>query len=65
MSLGYMSIVGGELLRWYGLTWLVDKVREFFSMDTIVIINRVIGTVVMVFSFAIFIGTAFNLFSIY
>ena len=65
MSLGYLSIVGGALLWWYGLTWLVDKVREFFSMDTIVIINRVIGTVVMVFSFAIFIGTAFNLFSIY
>jgi len=65
MSLGYLSIVGGAVLWWYGLTWLVDKVREFFSMDTIVIINRIIGTIVMVFSFAIFIGTAFNLFSIY
>ena len=64
MSLGYVSIVGGALLWWYGLTWLVDKVREIFSMDTIVIINRIIGTTVMVFSAAIFIGTAFNLFSI-
>ena len=65
MSLGYLSIVGGALMWWYGLTWLIDKVREFFSMDAIVIINRIIGSIVMVFSFAIFIGTAFNLFSIY
>lgn len=65
MSLGYLSIVGGALLWWYGLTWLIDKVRSIFSMDAIVIINRIIGTIVMVFSSAIFIGTAFNLFSIY
>lgn len=65
MSLGYMSICAGAILWWWGLTWLVDKVRTIFSIDSIVIINRIIGTIVMVFSFAIFIGTAFNLFSIY
>ena len=64
MSLGYLSIAGGALLWWYGLTWVIDKVREFFSLDAIKIINRIIGTIVMVFSFAIFMGTAFNLFSI-
>lgn len=64
MSLGYLSIAGGALLWWYGLTWMIDKVREFFSLDAIKIINRIIGTIVMVFSFAIFMGTAFNLFSI-
>ena len=65
MSLGYLSIVGGALLWWYGLTWLIDKVRMYFSMNSIVLINRIIGSIVMVFSFAIFIGTVFNLFSIY
>jgi threonine/homoserine/homoserine lactone efflux protein len=65
MSLGYLSIAGGALLWWYGLTWMIDKVREFFSLDAIKIINRIIGTIVMVFSFAIFMGTAFNLFSIF
>lgn len=65
MSLGYLGIIGGALLWWYGLTWLVDKLRAVASIDGIVIINRIIGTVVMVFSFAIFLGTAFNLFSIY
>ncbi len=64
MSLGYLSIAGGAVLWWYGLTWMIDRVREFFSLDAIKIINRIIGTIVMVFSFAIFIGTAFNLFSI-
>ena len=65
MSLGYLSIIGGALLWWYGLTWLVDRIREFFSLNSIVLINRIIGTIVMVFSFAIFIGTTFNLFSLY
>lgn len=64
MSLGYMGIIGGALLWWYGLTWLIDKLRSIASIDGVVIINRIIGTVVMVFSFAIFIGTTFNLFSI-
>lgn len=65
MSLGYLSIIAGAVLWWYGLTWLIDKIREYFSMNAIVLINRIIGTIVMVFSFAIFLGTAFNLFSIY
>jgi len=61
MSLGYLSIFAGALLWWWGLTWLVDKVREKFNDTGIVIINRVIGSVVMIFSFVMFIGTAFNL----
>lgn len=65
MSLGYLSIVGGALLWWYGLTWLIDKVRGAFSLAGVVLINRIIGVCVMVFSAAVFIGTAFNLFSIY
>ena len=65
MSLGYLSIAAGPLLWWYGLTWLIDKIRAYFTMNAIVIINKIIGTIVMVFSFAIFIGTTFNLYSIY
>lgn len=65
MSLGYLSIASGALLWWYGLTWLIDLIRAYFTLNAIVIINRIIGTIVMVFSFAIFIGTTFNLYSIY
>lgn len=64
MSLGYISIAAGALLWWWGLTWLIDKLRSIASIEGVMIINRIIGTVVMVFSSAIFIGTAFNLFSI-
>lgn len=65
MTLGYMGIIGGALLWWYGLTWLIDLIRAYFNINAIVFINRIIGTLVMVFSSAIFIGTVFNLFSIY
>jgi threonine/homoserine/homoserine lactone efflux protein len=65
MALGYMGIISGALLWWYGLTWLIDLIRAYFNIDAIVFINRIIGTLVMVFSAAIFIGTVFNLFSIY
>ena len=65
MSLGYLSIIFGALLWWWGLTWLIDKVREKFSDDAIVLLNRVIGTMVMIFSFVMFIGTIFNLYTFY
>ena len=65
MTLGYMSIISGALLWWYGLTWLVDKVRAKFDMNGIQIINRIIGGLVIVFSFAMLIGTVFNLYTIH
>lgn len=65
MSIGYMSIIGGAMLWWWGLTWLVDKVRVIFNKNGIIIINRIIGTCVMVFSAVMFIGTVFNLFTFY
>lgn len=63
--LGYLSLVGGALLWWFGLTWLVDMIREKFDTTGIIIINKIIGSLVMVFSLAILIGTVFNLYSIY
>ena len=65
MTLGYLSIISGALLWWYGLTWLVDKVRAKFDMNGIQIINRIIGGLVIVFSFAMLIGTVFNLYTIH
>ena len=63
MSLGYLSIFAGAMLWWWGLTWLIDKIRGKFNDSGIVIINRIIGSVVMIFSFVMFIGTIFNLYS--
>lgn len=48
--LGYVSIFLGALLWWYGLTYIVDKLRSTFDLNKIELINRIIGMVVMVVS---------------
>ena len=47
---GYVFVVVGALLWWFGLTWAVDKVRNRFNVRGIWLINRIIGIVVMVVS---------------
>lgn len=63
MSLGYMSIISGALIWWFGLTWLVDKVRGKFDENGIQIINKIIGSVVVLFSVVVLVGTVFNLYT--
>jgi Putative threonine efflux protein len=63
MFIGYLSIVAGALLWWFGLTWLVDKIRNIFDESGILIINRIIGCVVIVFSLIVLFGTVFNLYT--
>ena len=65
MCVGYLSIVLGALLWWYGLTWLIDKIRGNFTTNGIVIINRVIGSAVMIFSLLILFGTLFNIYHLH
>ncbi len=65
MSIGYTSIIAGALLWWWGLTWLINKVRGIFDNTGIVILNRIIGTLVMIFSAVMFIGTVFNIYTFY
>ncbi|MDO4160984.1 MAG: LysE family transporter [Prevotellaceae bacterium] len=63
MCVGYASIILGALLWWFGLTWLVDKVRNKFDNSAISLINKVIGSVVIFFSILVLIGTVFNLYT--
>ncbi len=65
MLIGYVSIVMGALLWWFGLTWLIDKIRIKFDYYGIILINRIIGSVVILFSVVVLIGTIFNLFTIH
>lgn len=64
MSVGYLSIVLGALLWWFGLTWLIDKLRNIFDPNGITIINKVIGSVVMIFSLIALFGLVFNLYQL-
>jgi len=63
MCVGYASIIFGALLWWFGLTWLIDKVRGKFDNSAILLINKVIGSVVIIFSLIVLIGTVFNLYT--
>ena len=62
MVMGYASMIGGALLWWYGLTWLVDKIRAKFDQTGVRIINRVIGSCVIFFSLVSLIATLFNIY---
>ena len=63
MCVGYTSIICGALLWWFGLTWLIDKVRNKFDNSAILLINKVIGSIVIIFSIIVLIGTVFNLYT--
>ena len=62
MGVGYLSIVFGAVLWWVGLTWLIDKIRGKCDTNGILIINKVIGSVVIIFSLIALVGTVFNLY---
>ena len=63
MAGGYLGIVLGALLWWFGLTWLIDKIRGKFDNGGIILINKVIGSVVIIFSVIFLLGTVFNLYT--
>ena len=62
MGIGLASIPIGALIWWYGLTWLVNKIHNIFDMSGILIINKIIGSIVIIFSLIMLIGTVFNLY---
>ena len=49
--IGYASIFGGAMLWWLFITYVVSKLRERFDVRGVWIINRVIGTLVMIGAF--------------
>lgn len=65
MAVGFMSIAAGAMMWWYGLTWLVDKIRLKFDNNGIRIINQIIGAVVILVSVIILLGTVTNLYRIF
>ena len=61
LVMGFASIVGGALLWWWGLTWLVDKIRTKFDTNGIKLINKIIGMLVILGSVIILLTTLTNL----
>jgi len=48
--LGYASIVLGALLWWAVITFFVNKVRTHFNIRSMWLINRIIGTIILILS---------------
>ena len=48
--IGHAAIVGGALLWWSVITFFVDKVRTHFNIRSMWLINRIIGTIIIVLS---------------
>jgi len=48
--LGYISIFLGAMMWWCGLTYVVDVLRATFDLSRIGLINRIIGSIVMIVS---------------
>ncbi len=46
--IGYLSLFGGAMLWWLFITYAVSKLRAKFDVRGVWIINRVIGTLVMI-----------------
>ena len=61
MIVGFLSIVGGAMLWWWGLTWLVDKIRAKFDDFGIRLINQIIGVAVIIGSIIMLLGLTTNL----
>lgn len=47
-NFGYLAIMGGALLWWFGLTTAINKVRKTFKMSRIALLNKIIGVIVAV-----------------
>lgn len=45
--LGYVCIVAGALLWWAVITFFVDKVRSHFNIRSMWLINRIIGSIIL------------------
>ena len=48
--IGYAAIVLGALLWWAVITFFVDKVRSHFNIRSMWLINRIIGSVILILS---------------
>ena len=48
--IGYLSIVAGALAWWAVITFFVDKVRTHFNIRSMWLINRIIGSIILILS---------------
>ncbi|MDO5524049.1 MAG: LysE family transporter [Bacteroidia bacterium] len=42
-----LSILAGASLWWFSITWLISRVRKHFSRRSLIILNRTVGSILM------------------
>lgn len=47
---GYLSIAAGATGWWFLVTFLVDKMRSHFNVRSLYIVNRIIGSILIIFA---------------
>lgn len=63
--IGYLSMFGGAMLWWLGLSYLIDKIRTNFNVRYIKILNLTVGGIVILASLFGFVFTILGLHSLY
>lgn len=48
--IGFVGIIAGALGWWWIVTYVVDKVRAHFNLQTMLIVNRIIGIIILIFA---------------
>ncbi|RRD79314.1 lysine transporter LysE [Alloprevotella sp. OH1205_COT-284] len=61
VACGYLSIIGGAMLWWLGLTYLVTRMKTTFGLRGMFFLNRTIGTIVVVVSVFYAMTTVFRI----
>lgn len=54
-GVGYLAIFGGAMIWWFGLTYIINKVKSRFQVSTICQVNKIIGVIVIIAGLAGFI----------
>lgn len=47
---GYLCIAAGALSWWFFVTFLVDKMRSHFNVRSLYLVNRIIGSILIIFA---------------
>lgn len=47
---GFLFIFIGAIVWWFLVTYFIDRIRRHFNLDSMRFINRVIGTIILVFA---------------
>lgn len=60
-AVGYLSIIGGAMLWWGGLTWVIEHMSDRMGPDFALRLNRTIGVIVLIISIFYAANTLFNI----